>query len=204
MSYVLLVDDDVELCEMLIEYLGTEGFMVDAVHDGESGTQQALSGKYDVVVLDVMLPGINGFEALQRIRAASQTPVLMLTARGDDVDRIVGLEMGSDDYLPKPCNPRELVARLRAILRRTQQAATSGPEALPETFCVGDIEVHPASRRAIRGHDILSLTSTEYNLLEVLICNAGRVVTKEDLSAPRYFKWVVQNSVLHQSGRPLR
>jgi DNA-binding response OmpR family regulator len=182
MSHVLLVDDDVELCEMLIEYLGTEGFIVDAVHDGESGTQQALSGKYDVVILDVMLPGINGFEVLRRIRATSHTPVLMLTARGDDVDRIVGLEMGSDDYLPKPCNPRELVARLRAILRRSQQAAISGTDAPPAILCVRDLEVHPASRRAIRGGEVLSLTSTEYNLLEVLIRNTGRVVTKEDLS----------------------
>lgn len=182
MNCVLLVDDDIELCEMLTEYLGTEDFIVDTVHDGESGAQQALSGKYDVVVLDVMLPGINGFEALQRIRAASHTPVLMLTARGDDVDRIIGLEMGSDDYLPKPCNPRELVARLRAILRRTQQASTSGTKVLSEVLSIGNIEVHPASRQVIRGGEILSLTSTEYNLLEVLVRNAGCVVTKEDLS----------------------
>ncbi len=104
MTRVLLVDDDVKLCEMLAEYLNREGFDVDAAHDGESGAQLSLSGKYDVVVLDVMLPKLNGFEALQRIRAESKIPVLMLTARGDDVDRIVGLEMGSDDYLPKPCN----------------------------------------------------------------------------------------------------
>ena len=182
MNRVLLVDDDIELCEMLAEYLGTEGFAVDAAHDGESGTQQALSGNYEVVVLDVMLPKRNGFESLQRIRAESQTPVLMLTARGDDIDRIVGLEMGADDYLPKPCNPRELVARLRAILRRTQLPPIGTTDAGMETLCIGSLEVHPASRRVVRAGEILALTSAEYNLLELLVRNAGRVVTKEILS----------------------
>ena len=182
MSRVLLVDDDVELCEMLVEYLAPEGFAVDVAHDGESGMQLALSGRYDVVVLDIMLPGINGLEVLRRIRTASQTPVLMLTARGEDVDRIIGLEMGSDDYLAKPCNPRELVARLRAILRRSQQARIATTERTHEILCVGDLEVHPASRRVVRSGETLELTSTEYNLLEVLVRNVGQVVTKEDLS----------------------
>ncbi|MCU7931005.1 MAG: response regulator transcription factor [Candidatus Thiodiazotropha sp. (ex Codakia rugifera)] len=183
MSRVLIVDDDIELCEMLAEYLGTEGFTVDVVQDGERGAQQALSGKYDVVILDVMLPKLNGFDALRRIRAESKTPILMLTARGDDVDRIVGLEMGADDYLPKPCNPRELVARLRAILRRMHQSNYSHGEVRRNTILrVGEIEVHPASRHVIRTGESLELTSTEYNLLEVLVRNAGQVVTKEVLS----------------------
>ncbi|MCU7876515.1 MAG: response regulator transcription factor [Candidatus Thiodiazotropha sp. (ex Lucinoma borealis)] len=183
MSRVLIVDDDIELCEMLAEYLGTEGFTVDVVQDGERDAQQALSDSYDVVVLDVMLPKLNGFDALRRIRAESKTPILMLTARGDDVDRIVGLEMGADDYLPKSCNPRELVARLRAILRRMHQSHFSHGEVRRNTIlCVGEIEVHPASRHVMRTGETLELTSTEYNLLEVLVRNAGQVVTKEALS----------------------
>jgi DNA-binding response OmpR family regulator len=121
---VLIIDDDEELCELVTEYLRREGMNADVVHDGEGGTQRALSGEYSVVVLDVMLPGIGGFEVLRRIRAthgvASRLPVLMLTARGDEVDRVLGLELGADDYLAKPFSSRELVARLRAILRRTQ------------------------------------------------------------------------------------
>jgi len=123
MTRVLLVDDDVELSAMLGEYLAREGFEVTAVPDGETGVAEALSGRHAIAVLDVMMPGIGGVEALRRIRAESRLPVLMLTARGDDVDRIVGLELGADDYVPKPCTPRELVARLRAILRRSQPVA---------------------------------------------------------------------------------
>ena len=119
MSKILLVDDDVELSTMLGEYLEQEGFEVGIRHDGESGAAEALSGGYDMVVLDVMMPRLNGVEALRRIRAESAMPVLMLTAKGDDVDRIIGLELGADDYVPKPCTPRELVARIRAILRRS-------------------------------------------------------------------------------------
>lgn len=184
MGRVLIVDDDIELCEMLAEYLGTEGFSVDIAKDGENGAQQALSGSYDVVVLDVMLPKLNGFDVLRRIRTESQTPILMLTARGDDVDRIVGLEMGADDYLPKPCNPRELVARLRAILRRTHQTQSNNRDGCSHAtpLCVGDIEVHPASRQVMCREKKLELTSTEYNLLELLVRNAGQVVTKETLS----------------------
>ncbi len=119
MERILVIDDDVELCTLVGEYLQAEGFVVEAAHDGESGLQRATGGDYLLVVLDVMLPGINGFEVLRRIRATSRLPVLLLTARGEDVDRIVGLEIGADDYLPKPFNPRELVARIRAVLRRT-------------------------------------------------------------------------------------
>src|SRR6202162_5763029 len=121
MDHVLVVDDDIELCVLVQEYLTAEGFSLNAVHDGEVGLQQALTGDYALVVLDVMLPGINGFEVLRRIRSVSKIPVLLLTARGEDVDRIVGLEIGADDYLPKPFNPRELVARIQAVLRRSTQ-----------------------------------------------------------------------------------
>ncbi len=183
MSQILLVDDDIELCEMLVEYLSWEGFVLDVAHDGEIGTQMASSGDYDVVVLDVMLPKLNGFDVLRRIRAESKTPVLMLTARGDDIDRIVGLEMGADDYLPKPCNPRELVARLRAILRRTQSSQSAhNVKHASDILRSGDIEVHPESRQVFYAAKMLELTSTEYNILEVLIQEAGHVITKEALS----------------------
>jgi two-component system OmpR family response regulator/two-component system response regulator CpxR len=179
MSRVLLVDDDVELASMLREYIEQEGFEADVVHDGEAGVAGALSGLYAIVVLDVMMPRVGGIEALRRIRAQSQVPVLMLTAKGDDVDRIVGLELGADDYVPKPCTPRELVARLRAILRRTQEAAQvlpSGP------LTVGQLVMWPQMRRAQWCGVGLELTSTEFNLLEMLARNAGRVVSKAELS----------------------
>src|SRR5256885_11576825 len=126
-AQVLLADDDVELSGMLTEYLEREGFGVTAVHDGEAAARLALSGGYQIVVLDVMMPKVDGIEALRQIRQTSRVPVVMLTARGDDIDRIVGLELGADDYVPKPCTPRELVARLRAILRRAQPGASGGP-----------------------------------------------------------------------------
>ncbi len=180
MTRVLLVDDDVELAAMLKEYLEQEGFEAAAVHDGEAGVRAALSGDYAIAVVDVMMPRVNGVEALRRIRAASRMPVLMLTARGDDVDRIVGLELGADDYVPKPCTPRELVARLRAILRRTQpdgaDAAPSGP------LSAGALEMWPQKRTTHWNGRPVELTSTEFNLLEVLARNAGRVVSKQELS----------------------
>src|ERR1700752_1223182 len=142
MERILIIDDDVELCTLVGEYLQAEGFVVEAVHDGENGLQRATSGGYLLVVLDVMLPGINGFEVMRRIRATSRLPVLLLTARGEDVDRMVGLEIGADDYLPNPSNPRELVARIRAVLRRTHGEA--GSPAAPEVVSVGDVELDPA------------------------------------------------------------
>jgi DNA-binding response OmpR family regulator len=178
MDHVLVVDDDVELCALVQEYLTAEGFSLKAVHDGEQGLQQALTKEYALVVLDVMLPGINGFEVLRRIRSVSKIPVLLLTARGEDVDRIVGLEIGADDYLPKPFNPRELVARIRAILRRTQVNPTDG---VPEVLSVGDVELDPATRSVQRAGQPVDLTSVEFNLLEVLLREAGRVVTRERL-----------------------
>src|SRR3979411_819573 len=132
---ILVIDDDVELCALVVEYLPAEGFAVDCVQDGESELKRATAGEYMLTVLDVMLPGINGFEVLRRIRATSRLPVLLLTARGEDVERIVGLEIGADDYLPKPFNPRELVARIRAILRRTKPVKAA--DGLPEVLSVG-------------------------------------------------------------------
>jgi two-component system response regulator CpxR len=178
MDHILIVDDDVELCGLVQEYLASEGFTAKAVHDGENGLQQAMTGEYVLVVLDVMLPGINGFEVLRRLRSVSKIPVLLLTARGEDVDRIVGLEIGADDYLPKPFNPRELVARIRAILRRAKPGRA---DAVPEILSVGDVELDPATRSVHRAGQPVDLTSVEFNLLEVLLREAGRVVTRERL-----------------------
>ena len=175
-AQVLLADDDVELAGMLKEYLEREGFGVATVHDGEAAARLALSGGYQIVVLDVMMPKVDGIEALRQIRQTSRVPVVMLTARGDDIDRIVGLELGADDYVPKPCTPRELVARLRAILRRAQPGANGGP------LEIGALTLWPEKRRAQwRGRE-LALTSIEFNVLEVLMRNAGRVVSKQEIS----------------------
>jgi DNA-binding response OmpR family regulator len=179
MSRVLLVDDVVELVDMLREYLQQEGFEVDAVHDGVRSVDQALSGRYALAVLDVMMPGMTGMEALREIRARSALPVLMLTARGDDTDRIVGLELGADDYLPKPCNPRELAARVRAILRRAGASDVVGSD---EPLTVGELLLWPSQRRAQMDGRPLALTSSEFNLLEVLARHAGSPVSRADLS----------------------
>jgi len=181
MISVLLVDDDAELTAMLAQYLQREGFDAHAVHDGEAGVAEALSGRYAIAVFDVMMPRLSGMEALRRIRATSRLPVLMLTARGDNVDRIVGLDMGADDYMPKPCMPGELVARLRAILRR---AAPAGDEAaLPaKRLQAGALELTPGSRSALWRGEPLELTGTEFSLLEVLARQAGQLVSKQDIS----------------------
>jgi two-component system, OmpR family, response regulator CpxR len=182
MDRVLIIDDDFELCSLVSEYLAPEGFRVESVHDGETGLQRALAGNYLLVVLDVMLPGMSGFDVLRRIRATSRIPVLLLTARGEDVDRIVGLEIGADDYLPKPFNPRELVARIRAVLRRTSADPKGvGSPRPPEILRIGDIELDPATRTVKHAGQSLDLTSVEFNLLEVLLREAGRVVTREEL-----------------------
>jgi two-component system, OmpR family, response regulator CpxR len=180
---ILVIDDDVELCSLVSEYLQPEGFQVESVHDGERGLERALSGDHLLIVLDVMLPKINGFEVLRRIRRTSRIPVLLLTARGEDVDRIVGLEIGADDYLPKPFNPRELVARIRAILRRTRSPEAGREAPIPEMLRVGDIELDPATRTVRQAGKAVDLTSVEFNLLQVLLREAGRVVTREDLAS---------------------
>lgn len=181
MNRILVVDDDLELCELLSKYLRGEGLEVDLANDGNLGVERALSGDYALVVLDVMLPGLNGFEALSLIRSKSSLPVLMLTARGDDVDRIVGLEMGADDYLQKPFNPRELIARIRAILRRARAGSAEAKGSPPERLSAGDVELDKGTRIVTRGGQQLPLTTVEFDLLEALMRAAGRIVSREDL-----------------------
>ncbi|TQV78264.1 response regulator transcription factor [Exilibacterium tricleocarpae] len=180
MTDLLLVDDDLELCDLMQEYLTAEGFAVDMAHDGQQALEKTAHNSYEVIVLDVMLPIHNGFDVLRKLRDYCQTPVLMLTAKGETVDRIVGLEMGADDYLPKPCNPRELVARLRAILRRTDAAATQQePE---DALQVDQLELHLGSRSTrIAGRDV-NLTGAEFTVLELLVRSAGKVISKEALT----------------------
>jgi DNA-binding response OmpR family regulator len=156
---------------------------VESVHDARHGVERALSGEHALVVLDVMLPGISGFDVLRHIRGRSRIPVLMLTARGDDVDRIVGLEMGADDYLPKPFNPRELVARIRAIQRRAEQeTAKPAQKEISVRIAVGDVELDAGTRRVVRAGEVIELTALEFNLLEELLLNAGRMVPRTELA----------------------
>jgi two-component system response regulator CpxR len=178
MERVLIVDDDTELCELVTEYLTSEGFQLEAVHDGPHGLERAQSGEHAIVVLDIMLPGMSGLDVLRRLRTRSRVPVLILTARGDDVDRIVGLEIGADDYLAKPFNPRELLARIRAILRRS----SGSPGDAPERVAVGDVELDPAARTVRRGGELVELTSVEFSLLEILLRSAGQVVGRDQIA----------------------
>lgn len=178
MEEILLIDDDVELCSMLTEYLGKNGFRVKAAHRGDTGLKAAQQRPWSLILLDVMLPGIDGFEVLKRIRAESSVNVLLLTARGDDVDRIVGLEIGADDYLPKPFNPRELLARMRAVLRRNIPSTTPQLAVLR----VRDFELDPAARKALKAGKRLDLTDVEFGLLEALMRSPGKVVSREELS----------------------
>lgn len=176
---ILLIDDDVELCSMLTEYMGRYGFRVSAVHRGDTGLKAALEKPYALVLLDVMLPGLDGFEVLRRIRAASSVSVLLLTARGEDVDRIVGLEIGADDYLSKPFNPRELLARIRAILRRSAGA----PVAQEQTVLRAEgLELNRAARTVLQNGQKIDLTDVEFALLEALMQAPGKVVTREEMS----------------------
>jgi len=165
---------------MLKEYLEQEGFGVTGVNDGEAGAKAALSGDYDIAILDVMMPRLNGLDTLRRIRIKSQLPILLLTARGDDTDRIVGLELGADDYVPKPCTPRELTARIRAILRRTNNPTHESN--INQALTVHALSMWPESRTATWSGKTLELTSTEFNLLEVLVRHAGHPVSKAELS----------------------
>lgn len=183
MRSLLVIDDDTELCEMLADYLRSEDFHVDSAHNAADGIDRVLSGSYALVILDVMLPGMNGFDALRRIRARSNIPVLMLTARGDDVDRIVGLEVGADDYLPKPFNPRELVARIRAVLRRAKASGTRpSEEEGVELLGVGDVEMDMGAHRVRLDGREVELTSVEFDLLGALLRSAGRVLSREEIS----------------------
>lgn len=176
MPRVLLVDDDEALCELLSEYLESEGFSVSSVHDGAQAVSAAQQEAWDAIILDVMLPGMSGFDVLKRIKPLVDVPVLMLTARGDDTDTVVGLELGADEYVAKPCSPRVLVARLRALLRRR------GAEESPGMLRVGDLELDPGNRCVTLAGQPVELTGAEFNLLHILISHAGSVVSREVLA----------------------
>jgi two-component system, OmpR family, response regulator CpxR len=176
MERVLVIDDDAELCRLVARFLAREGFDIDSASSGESGVERALSEDFSLIMLDVMMPDTDGFEVLRLIRQRRRTPVLMLTARGDTRDRVRGLEMGADDYLPKPFDPAELVARIRAILRRS-----SPQHPAPAAIAIGDIELDGGTRTVRRSGAIVDLTTVEFDLLAVLMREAGRTVSREDL-----------------------
>jgi two-component system response regulator CpxR len=181
-DHILVIDDDRELCELVAEYLEPEGFLVETVHDGLRGVERATSNEHACVVLDVMLPRLGGFEVLRRVRAVSQTPILMLTARGSDLDRIMGLEIGADDYLPKPFNPRELVARIRAIVRRSRAAQREAQTAAPrEIIALDDIAMDVGARTVTRAGAEIALTGAEFETLRTLLAAPGEVVSRAAL-----------------------
>lgn len=173
---ILLIDDDVALCELLIEYLEGDGIKVIAVHDGHTAMKH-INKTWDAIILDVMLPGMNGFDLLKAIRPASKSPVLMLTARGEDTDTVLGLELGADDYVTKPVSPRVLVARLRALTRRTAADSHNG------SLIVGDLQLDEHARQLLVSGKPVTLTGAEFNLLALLLKEAGRVVSREQLAA---------------------
>ncbi|MCG9712555.1 response regulator [Shewanella insulae] len=179
MSHILLIDDDLGLAELLAQLLELEGFNLTLAHDGEAGLALALEQQFDLILLDVMLPKLNGFEVLKALRAKKQTPVLMLTARGDEIDRVVGLEIGADDYLPKPFNDRELVARIKAIIRRTGQQVD---EQQPGILEFADIKLDPSRQEVVCQDQLLILTGTEFSLLYHMIQHSGEVLSKDNLS----------------------
>lgn len=176
---ILLVDDDVELCALAREYFGKSGYAVDCVHNGREGLARALKEEHDLVILDGMLPVLDGFEVLRQLRKRSSIPVIMLTARTRERDRIAGLDAGADDYLPKPFGPDELSARVRAVLRRTNLSSQLRPELLR----AGPIELNTVSRLARRSGVAVPLTEVEFQILELLMRHAGRVVTRDEITA---------------------
>lgn len=193
MPNILLVDDDIELTELLSELLSLEGFNVHIVHNGKEALEQVSTNQYDLVLLDVMMPVLNGIETLKQLRQAYTIPVLILSARNDEIDKVIGLELGADDYLPKPFNDRELVARIKAILRRSLQTShpidtsTSSTVRMPEKehkqiICFSGIELHTGRQLAIYQGTELELTGTEFMLLEMLVRNAGKILSREMLS----------------------
>jgi len=177
-SRILIIDDDTELCALVARFLRSEGFEVDRAADGSQGIERAVSGSYALVMLDVMMPDLSGFDVLRQIRGRARTPVLMLTARGDTHDRVLGLELGADDYLPKPYDPSELAARIRAILRRSE--SSSNP-AGPGPLTVDDVALTASTRVVTRDGQPVDLTTVEFDLLEALMGAAGTVVKREDL-----------------------
>ena len=177
---ILVIDDDVELCALMSELLKRESYVVECQYDGRRGLERALSGQDDLLVLDVMLPGIDGFEILRRVRQQSRIPIIMLTARGEDEDRIVGLELGADDYMSKPFNARELVARIRAILRRVESKPTGGRVEL------NGIALDPGSRNVFKDGEPIQTTTLEFDILESLMRSAGSVVSRDALMEKMY------------------
>lgn len=178
---LLVIDDDAELCQLVADYLRPMGFEVESEHAGIAGAGRALAESWHAIILDVMLPDIDGFEVLRRIRQASKTPVVMLTGRGEEVDRVVGLELGADDYLPKTFSSRELLARLRAVIRRAGWVAETTPAVAEKEIVVGPLRIHPGSHRVVLGDAPLTLTPAEYGLLLSLARAHGRVKTREQL-----------------------
>lgn len=181
MINILLVDDDIELAQMLSEYLTNESFKVKVVHQGQEGITEALTGKYKAIILDIMLPDLNGIDVLKSIRQSINIPVIMLTAKGDNIDRVLGLELGADDYIPKPCYPRELLARLRAVLRRMDDKLPQN-ELDDKKYYFNNLVLDLPQRLCLWKNIVIELTSTEFNLLALLVKNSDRVVTKEELS----------------------
>lgn len=177
---ILLVDDDLELGTMLSEYLTAEGFNASLMLTGKAGVDGALSGEYVAMILDIMLPDMSGIDVLREVRKKSRLPIIMLTAKGDNIDRVIGLEMGADDYVPKPCYPRELVARLRAVLRRFEEQ----PEAVDKVSVLSfnELTLNPSTRSSAWQGKTFDLTASEFNLLELLLRSPERVVSKDELS----------------------
>lgn len=181
-SKILLIDDDQELSQLVIDYLTLDGFVLELASDGVTGLAKAQTGQYQLILLDVMLPGMDGLSLLRQLRQSSYCPVLMLTARGDDIDRIVGLELGADDYLAKPFNPRELSARVKAILRRVELIQHSQSEQQQSLLELNHVQLNRQNRQVHCRGQLLTLTATEFQLLEYLMRHAGQVITKENLS----------------------
>ena len=176
---LLLVDDDAELCGMMREFFAQAGHRLECAHNGREGLACAVNGAHDLVILDVMLPVLDGFEVLRQLRRRNRVPVIMLTARVQQQDRIQGLDAGADDYLPKPFDPDELLARVRAVLRRSESAA----QPVPESIALGSIRINPATREVWNGDSLVDLTSTEFDLLEMLARSAGRIVSRDEITA---------------------
>lgn len=181
MPHILLIDDDTELTSLLKEVLTFEGFEVSEANNGEEGLAK-LSNDIDLILLDVMMPKLNGMETLKRLREDWQTPVLMLTAKGEEIDRVIGLELGADDYLPKPFSDRELLARIRAILRRTQSLSNSKSDKRTDCIEYQDIQLFPGKQEAYCQQQLIDLTTTEFALLTHFVLNPGETITKETLS----------------------
>lgn len=182
MKRILIIDDDVELCDLVQEYLGAEGFETSTANTGAEGLKKASSQNFDLVTLDIMLPEMNGIEVLKRIRAVSGVPVIMLTARGDEIDRVLGLELGADDYMPKPFSPRELVARIKAVFRRTEQKVQEIPVADVSKVMVADISIDRNTRVVLQDNSPIQVTEVEFSILDVLLQNAGTVVDRQELA----------------------